>query len=222
MDSPTYIANAIRTESVPESVEVDQLFLSSLFGMVTSLNVIVDQAKRKIFYGAKIDENKMLQATHTLEGFAGFVKNAVAGNIDIGTPMTDEEMAEGKLPEYLAKMDLKNINIRLLHAAMGCFTESSELMEAVEKQYRDGELDLTNFGEEIGDIEWYQAIGFDATGVTEASCREKNIAKLRARYPEKFDADQAVNRDLDAERNVLESPSAEHAAEIYSPGPKKS
>lgn len=33
---------------------------------------------------------------------------------------------------------------------------------------------------------------------------EKNIAKLKARYPEKFDEDLAVNRDLETERKILE------------------
>ena len=33
---------------------------------------------------------------------------------------------------------------------------------------------------------------------------EKNIAKLKERYPEKFDEDLAVNRDLETERKILE------------------
>lgn len=34
---------------------------------------------------------------------------------------------------------------------------------------------------------------------------EKNIAKLKVRYPDKFDADKALDRDLEAERKALES-----------------
>jgi hypothetical protein len=33
---------------------------------------------------------------------------------------------------------------------------------------------------------------------------DRNIAKLRTRYPEKFASDRALNRDLEAERKVLE------------------
>jgi NTP pyrophosphatase (non-canonical NTP hydrolase) len=33
---------------------------------------------------------------------------------------------------------------------------------------------------------------------------QKVIDKLRKRYPEKFDADKAINRDVDAERKILE------------------
>lgn len=35
-------------------------------------------------------------------------------------------------------------------------------------------------------------------------CLEKNIEKLKVRYPEKFDAEKAINRDLDAEYKVLQ------------------
>lgn len=36
-------------------------------------------------------------------------------------------------------------------------------------------------------------------------CMEKNIAKLRARFPEKFTSEHAINRDLVKERQILES-----------------
>lgn len=34
---------------------------------------------------------------------------------------------------------------------------------------------------------------------------QKNIEKLQARFPDKFDADKAINRDTDNERKILES-----------------
>jgi hypothetical protein len=34
---------------------------------------------------------------------------------------------------------------------------------------------------------------------------ENNIAKLKARYGEKFSEDRAVNRDLKTERKILEN-----------------
>ncbi len=34
--------------------------------------------------------------------------------------------------------------------------------------------------------------------------RDVNIAKLRARYPQKFSGHDAVNRDLDMERRILD------------------
>ncbi len=34
---------------------------------------------------------------------------------------------------------------------------------------------------------------------------ERNIAKLQARYPDKFTQEQALNRDTDNERKILET-----------------
>lgn len=95
--------------------------------------------------------------------------------------------------------------IRLLHAAIGKATEAGELLDALKKHIFYGKpLDMVNVLEEVGDGFWYDAIICDVSGVTFQQIQERNIAKLRARYPQKFEAEQAINRDLDAERRVLE------------------
>jgi NTP pyrophosphatase (non-canonical NTP hydrolase) len=66
-------------------------------------------------------------------------------------------------------------------------------------------IDYTNLAEEIGDQLWYVAIGTDAIEVRLDDVMDTNIAKLKARYPQNFDAKAAVNRDLEAERKILES-----------------
>ena len=100
------------------------------------------------------------------------------------------------------------VNLRLLHGAIGVFGEAGELLEALQKQLSGETLDLVNIAEETGDIDWYQAIIEDETGVSEEDTRAKVIAKLRKRYPNKFDSDLAVNRDLGAERAAIEGASA--------------
>ena len=95
--------------------------------------------------------------------------------------------------------------IRLLHAGMGLTTESAEFLDALKKEiYYGKELDKVNLAEEIGDILWYCAIALSELGVSE-EVMKKNIAKLEARYPEKFTEEKAENRDLEAERKILES-----------------
>ena len=93
---------------------------------------------------------------------------------------------------------------RLLHAAMGLTTEAGEFLDALKKHLFYGKpLDLVNLREEIGDIMWYLAIACSALGTDFETEQARNIAKLRKRYPEKFDAVQAVERDLAAERAIL-------------------
>ena len=43
------------------------------------------------------------------------------------------------------------------------------------------------------------------SGTSIEKARETNIAKLRARYGDKFTEFDALNRDLDVERKILES-----------------
>jgi NTP pyrophosphatase (non-canonical NTP hydrolase) len=96
--------------------------------------------------------------------------------------------------------------IRTLHAAIGMVTEAAETLDALKKFIFYGrELDTTNLKEEVGDSQWYQAIMCDELGTTFEEVQETNIAKLRARYGQKFSEFRAVNRDLEKERQIIES-----------------
>lgn len=98
--------------------------------------------------------------------------------------------------------------MRLLHAGMGLCTESGEFVDMLKKHILYGkDLDEVNLAEEIGDIFWYAALACDELGVSFESVMQKNIEKLRARYPNKFTEHDAIHRDLDKERKILESSS---------------
>lgn len=92
-----------------------------------------------------------------------------------------------------------------LHAGIGLLTECSEILEAViTHKYDDKPLDVVNLKEEIGDVMWYLAILFRDHKIDIFEAMETNIAKLRARYGEKFSTEKANNRDLKTERSILE------------------
>jgi len=95
---------------------------------------------------------------------------------------------------------------RLLHAGIGLSTEAGEFLDALKKHIFYGKkLDRINLKEEMGDLFWYLAIACDELGVEFESLMETNIAKLKARYGERFSEHKAENRDLDTERTILES-----------------
>lgn len=94
---------------------------------------------------------------------------------------------------------------RLLHGGMGVVTEAGELMDSLKKQiFYGAEPDNVNIKEEIGDLFWYIGILCDTLGLTFEEVFETNIAKLKARYGDKFGETQALNRDLEKERRILE------------------
>lgn len=101
---------------------------------------------------------------------------------------------------------LKDVGtLRLLHAAMGMCTETGEFMDMLKKHILYGKaIDKVNLKEELGDLEWYVALAIDELKTTFGYIFETNIEKLRARYPNKFTEKDALNRDLDKERKILE------------------
>lgn len=97
---------------------------------------------------------------------------------------------------------------RLLHAGIGLSTEAGEFLDALKKHIFYGkDLDRVNLAEELGDLFWYMAIVADELGFEFESVMEKNIAKLKARYGEKFSEEKAESRDLKTEREILNSQS---------------
>lgn len=94
---------------------------------------------------------------------------------------------------------------RLIHATLGMASEVGELADALKKHIIYGKtLDEINVLEENGDLSWYQAIGLSAIKRTMSEALERNVAKLKVRFGDKFDTDKALNRDLTAERKALE------------------
>lgn len=95
--------------------------------------------------------------------------------------------------------------IDLQHAALGMVTESAEFADMLKKHLFYGKpLDEVNLAEEIADNLWYCAMALRALGTDFETAMERNIAKLKARYPEKFTEELAENRNLDKERAILE------------------
>lgn len=110
-----------------------------------------------------------------------------------------------RLVNYDEDINENKKRMDLLHAGMGLVTESGEFMDMLKKHIFYGKTrDEVNLKEEIGDVLWYAAIALEALGTSFDEVMERNIAKLKARYPEKFTEENAINRDLDKEREILE------------------
>jgi NTP pyrophosphatase (non-canonical NTP hydrolase) len=80
-------------------------------------------------------------------------------------------------------------------AALGLAGESGECADYVKKHlYHGHPLDRDKAVKELGDVLWYVAIMAKEIGVELSEVAEKNIAKLRARYPEGFSTERSMNR----------------------------
>ena len=101
---------------------------------------------------------------------------------------------------------INGLTPRIEHAVYGLVTEAGELMDEVKRTKLYGkELDKTNLLEEAGDIMWYLAVLCDDLQVDFETIWQKNIDKLKVRFPDKFTNKEALERNTIAERKILEN-----------------
>ena len=101
-----------------------------------------------------------------------------------------QKLALTTLNPELSKKDV------LINGVMGLCGESGEAIDIVKKHLHQGhELDREKLIKELGDIAWYLAETAAALDVPLEEVLERNIEKLRSRYPEGFSPDRSVNRE---------------------------
>ena len=115
---------------------------------------------------------------------------------------TIEQYQKDASRTFLSKED-KTIDI--FHCIVGMQTELGELADAYKKHIFYGkELDITNVSEEIFDFLWYAVNLARIEKIDLVKGMQNNIAKLKVRFPDKFTEQNAIDRNLEAERVELE------------------
>ena len=115
-----------------------------------------------------------------------------------------QEETKRTMPNLSDKMpdDIKRADE--IHMILGMTTEVGEIVDPFKKCYAYNKpIDYINIKEEIGDLMWYISNLCNLNDWNLEDILETNINKLRARYPDKFDADLAINRNLDKEKETL-------------------
>lgn len=86
---------------------------------------------------------------------------------------------------------------KILNGCMGMCGEAGECIDALKKHMFQGhELDIEHLIEECGDCLWYIAELATGLGVGLDVVAERNIEKLRKRYPDGFDAEHSIHRTI--------------------------
>ena len=180
MDLKKYIEDAKRTESVDDTpiIEIDPLLFASTVQIMIAAGNILDQIKKNTFYQRPYNVDNLTMEFGNIVASLDGLKAAIMGD---QTPQAT------------------GYNPRVFHSIVGISTEAVELLEALTAE----EFDPVNFLEELGDLNWYEAIGIDAVNGDFDQVLITNIEKLRARYPEKFTTESANKRDLEKESDVL-------------------
>lgn len=85
----------------------------------------------------------------------------------------------------------------VINGALGMCGESGEVSDLVKKAYMQGhKIDREKICEEIGDVLWYCAEMSAWMGIDLGEIAQMNIDKLIERYPNGFDPERSVNREV--------------------------
>jgi NTP pyrophosphatase (non-canonical NTP hydrolase) len=176
----------------------------------------VNDKKWDLIEIAKITSNK-LNYTHMALGLAGEVGELVECvgtdlKFDVDKPNLGEEL--GDLYWYLANIanmlhidipeDLQ-VDVPNVECIDFLIIKVGELVDLIKRYMAyNKEIDRTKATLLICDIRLALLVFEKTYELNGADIRTRNINKLRARFPEKFSDELAVNRDLDNERRTLE------------------
>ncbi len=106
--------------------------------------------------------------------------------------MTGNEYQKLAMTTLNPALDKKDV---LINGVMGLCGEAGEAIDIVKKHLAQGhELDRDKLIKELGDVAWYLAETAWALDVPLEEVLQRNIEKLRARYPEGFDSERSQNR----------------------------
>jgi len=106
--------------------------------------------------------------------------------------MTINEYQQMAMRTLNPELDKKDV---LINGVMGLCGESGEAIDIVKKHLAQGHtLDREALIKELGDVAWYLAETAYALDVSLEDVLERNIKKLRARYPDGFNAEQSICR----------------------------
>lgn len=190
MDLHEYIKGAIETESVIEKLSLNKNYVNLLFKLFVLNSEVLDGLKKEVYYGKATKANEeTIKLLSQMEAVILEAKYAFSSKDNHDTNIT--------------------VRPRLFHGILGVATEAGELIEALNDNFNGEELDAVNVQEEMGDVDWYQAIIHDDLQLDPNVTLDRNLKKLEARNKgKKFSAEHTNNRDLETERKILEGNAA--------------
>ena len=184
-----YVKDCLRTESKLDKLELNEEVVNKLFEMFIELTEILDGVKKSTFYGK---DEKLINEFYNRLNRINLISGALIS----------------KTKADVLHKDSTDLNPRVFHGILGIMTEAGELAEIWKDYAVNGKhIDPIHIQEELGDgmaLGWYPAILHDELGLDPAETLNKNIRKLKVRYPHKYNNLLSEQRKLKEERKALE------------------
>ena len=91
--------------------------------------------------------------------------------------------------------DTRPASDKIRNGVLGMCGEAGECADMLKKYFFQGhELNREKLAEEVGDVLWYIAEAAAGLGVSLEEIAQRNIDKLKARYPQGFDPERSIHR----------------------------
>lgn len=158
-------------------------------GIITEIGEIVDPFKKKLAYGKPID---LVNVGEEIADLSWYVSNKanLHDNLVLQDFTEDEAFeATTESKEYFMELSEEDKN---------------ECIVAWMVNIQAGVIYNQGPMRNVNNVFKTLSMSCSMLGLSYFEQLDKNIRKLKARFPDKFDADRAINRDLEAERKELE------------------
>lgn len=168
----------------PDLGSLEKNLLHMRLGIITEVGEVLDIFKKNLAYGKPIDKVNLGEECADVAWY--LVNVASFENIELN----DTTLNTSIIGDIKSETGAELILYRLL-SMLNNIHYNFKIIAENDKQVIINCLRVLKSVCEDNNIDFQQ-------------CLYKNIEKLQIRYPDKFDADLALNRNLDAERKVLE------------------
>lgn len=177
----SFIEQAQSTEKKPERMIADDELLRRLIEFAASASALVDLYKKSLYNNEPI-------SAHSFEARSARVLDSIT-RLQVS-------------PQSSEFVDPKGA--RLLLAMIGIFTEAGELLEAMHPEKLDVKFSTIAILEELGDLNWYQAIAANELQATLETILTMNVAKLKKRYQNGPTRHDDYHRDKAVEQAAMD------------------
>ncbi len=151
-------------------------------GMITEIGELADSIKKHVIYEKQLDCENVVEEVGDTFWYVAVALN----NLEIRINITS-------MPEYAGEMSRVDT---LQHAALMASYEIGNAVNSIEWYARSGDLSMLTreMSEVTRRLTQHLIVLCWAADVNVAECLTKNIAKLKARYPEKYSNEDALAR----------------------------
>jgi NTP pyrophosphatase (non-canonical NTP hydrolase) len=147
-------------------------------------------------YGQPLEENVTLTRTQRIEHAQEEAIDLLKYLEHLKLAFTDELSANDYHRAAMRTSGTYENQLAMIrNAAYGMNGEAGEVIDLLKKhEFQGHPLDTDKLLKETGDVLWYCALMAEALGTTLQEIMERNIEKLKERYPDGFDKSRSINR----------------------------